>query len=101
MTIDWIDENGTRHQENLYEVLSSVDLIRDKDKLQRTAELMDLFQATYHAAIQAGAGIIDAIAKAKDAVKAAGMYDAAMKESVEARIALEFPQDQPLGFINE
>ena len=66
---------------------------RPTQKTYRKGDLEYIFKVTYHAAIQSGAGIVDAIAKAKDAVKAAGMYDEAMKQAVEARLNAEFPDD--------
>lgn len=94
--ISWIGADGTNYDIPLDVLQTSYEqknTQNDHIRQYRKVDLQHLFKTTYHSAIQSGAGIVDAIAKAKDAVKAAGMYDEAMKQAVEARLNAEFPDD--------
>lgn len=92
--IHWIGMDGKEFSVLLGDMqINYEQTTRPTQKYYRKHDLEYLFKTTYHAAIQCGCRIVDAIAKAKDAVKAAGMYDNAMNEAVTDRLNAEFPDD--------
>lgn len=92
--VNWIARNGKEISVPLEDIQKVYeDTTRPSQKYYRKADLQFLFKTTYHAAIQGGSDIVDAIAKAMKAVALAGKYDEAMKQAVEARLNAEFPDD--------
>ena len=91
--IHWVGVTGNEYSVALEDLQQNYEATtRPARKVYRKGDLEYLFKNTYSVAISSGLGIVDAIAKAKDAVKAAGMYDEAMKQAVEARLNAEFPE---------
>lgn len=91
--VNWIGRDGDERNVSLSALKLMHEIVSDgRNKKTRAFDLEGRFHSTYEAAISSGAGIVDAIAKAKDAVKTAGVYDEAMKQAVEARLNAEFPE---------
>lgn len=90
--INWTDEDGKEFNVPLINLQLAYEFTQPfkNTKRNRKFQLEAIFQSTYHAALQSGADIVDAIAKAMKAVALAGKYDEAMKQSVEARLNAEF-----------